>query len=103
MSGSLAEMALPDMVQILFHGRKTCALRIQAKKGSGEIHFADGQIVDARIGSVRGEDAFYQMLMLREGDFQLDPNAQASQRTIQSSPEALLLEGMRRVDEGLVG
>ena len=27
-SGSLAEMSLPDMVQILWHGRKTCALEI---------------------------------------------------------------------------
>jgi RimJ/RimL family protein N-acetyltransferase/CheY-like chemotaxis protein len=26
-SGSLTEMSLPDMIQILWHGRKTCALR----------------------------------------------------------------------------
>ncbi|MFO0614481.1 MAG: DUF4388 domain-containing protein [Polyangiaceae bacterium] len=102
-SGSLAEMSLPDMVQILFHGRKSCALRIQSKKGNGEIHFSEGQLVDARFGASRGEDAVYQMLSLKEGDFQIDPNAAApSQRTINVSPEALLLEGMRRVDEGIV-
>lgn len=102
-SGSLAEMSLPDMVQILFHGRKTCALRIQSKKGNGEIFFDSGQLVDARFGATRGEDAVYQMLSLREGDFQIDPNAGApAQRTINVSPEALLLEGMRRVDEGIV-
>ncbi len=102
-SGSLAEMALPDVVQILFHGRKTCALRVQTKKGNGEIFFTEGQIVDARLASLRGEDAFYQMLVVKEGDFQIDPNGQATQRTINGSPEALLLEGMRRSDEGLVG
>ena len=40
------------------------------------------------------------MLGLSEGDFVLDPNFVAPQEVIQASPEALLLEGMRRLDEG---
>jgi response regulator RpfG family c-di-GMP phosphodiesterase len=99
-SGSLAEMSLPDMVQILWHGRKTCALRIRANGSSGEIDFADGQVVNARYDATQGEDAFYKMIALREGDFQLDPAYKPSARTITASPEALLLEGMRRLDEG---
>ena len=101
-SGSLAEMGLPDMVQILWHGRKTCALKINAKGQAGEIDFADGQIVHATWGSLKGEDAFYKMLALREGDFRLDPTYTPSIRSIQASPEGLLLEGMRRLDEGTV-
>lgn len=101
-SGSLAEMGLPDMVQILWHGRKTCALKINAKGQAGEIDFADGQIVHATWGSLKGEDAFYKMLALREGDFRLDPAYTPSIRSIQASPEGLLLEGMRRLDEGTV-
>ena len=101
-SGSLAEMGLPDMVQILWHGRKTCALKISAKGMAGEIDFADGQIVHATWGSIKGEDAFYKMLTLREGDFRLDPTYTPSIRSIQASPEGLLLEGMRRLDEGTV-
>jgi len=102
-AGSLAEMSLPDMVQILWHGRKTCALRIQANALSGEIDFADGQVVDARWDALRGEDAFYKMISLREGDFRLDPNfTPGPNRSIKASPEALLLEGMRRLDEASV-
>ncbi|MBK8253117.1 MAG: DUF4388 domain-containing protein [Polyangiaceae bacterium] len=101
-SGSLAEMGLPDMVQILWHGRKTCALKINAKGLNGEIVFADGQIVHATWGSLKGEDAFYKMLALREGDFRLDPSYTPTVRSIQASPEGLLLEGMRRLDEGTV-
>lgn len=99
-AGSLAEMSLPDMVQILWHGRKTCALRIRSQTKSGEIEFTDGQVVNARWESVRGEEAFYQMLSLREGDFRLDPSFKPKGRAINASPEALLLEGMRRIDEG---
>jgi len=39
------------------------------------------------------------MLRLEDGDFSLDPNFTAPQQVIQASPEALLLEGMRRLDE----
>ncbi len=102
-SGSLTEMSLPDMVQILWHGRKTCALRINGGAISGEIDFSDGQVVDARWDALRGEDAFYKMLTLREGDFRLDPTYKPpATRSIQASPEALLLEGMRRLDEASI-
>jgi response regulator RpfG family c-di-GMP phosphodiesterase len=101
-SGSLAEMSLPDIVQILWHGRKTCALRITSRASSGEIEFTDGQVVNARWDQVRGEDAFYRLITLRDGDFRLDPTFRPTTRTIQASPEALLLEGMRRFDESSV-
>ncbi len=100
-SGSLSEMGLPDMVQVLFHGRKSGNLRIRAREGSGEIHFLDGSVVNALWGEQRGEDAFYAMLKLRDGEFGLDPAFKASSRVIHASCEALLLEGMRRMDEGI--
>jgi response regulator RpfG family c-di-GMP phosphodiesterase len=102
-SGSLREMSLPDMVQVLFHGRKSGNLKIRAPEGSGEIHFADGNVVNALWGELRGEDAFYAMVRLRDGEFGLDPAFKAPARVIHSSSEALLLEGMRRLDEGIGG
>ena len=100
-SGSLKEMGLPELVQVLFHGRKTGNLRIRSGQISGEIHFADGQIVNALFDKSRGADAFYQMLKLQDGEFGLDPSFVPQARIIQESPEALLLEGMRRLDEGI--
>jgi response regulator RpfG family c-di-GMP phosphodiesterase len=100
-SGSLREMGLPDMVQVLFHGRKTGKLEIRAPQGSGEIHFAEGNVVDARWRETRAEPAFYAMLKLTDGDFALDPSFRPGERVIHQSAEALLLEGMRRMDEGL--
>jgi len=98
-SGSLTEMALPDMVQILFHGRKSGKLVIHSDGKRGEIQFSDGQIFDASFGDVQREDAFYEMLRLQRGDFELDPNFRAGERKISLAPESLLLEGMRRLDE----
>ncbi|MEY4583344.1 MAG: hypothetical protein RL701_8047 [Pseudomonadota bacterium] len=98
-SGSLTEMALPDMVQILFHGRKSGKLVIHSDGKRGEIQFADGQIFDATFGESQREEAFYEMLRLQRGDFELDPNFRAGERKIELAPESLLLEGMRRLDE----
>lgn len=100
-SGSLREMGLPDMVQVLFHGRKSGNLRIRAPEGTGEIHFLEGNVVNALWGELRGESAFYAMLRLRDGEFALDPGFKAPSRVIHTSSEALLLEGMRRLDEGI--
>jgi response regulator RpfG family c-di-GMP phosphodiesterase len=98
-SGSLSEMGLPDMVQVLWHGRKTGSLKIRSSANTGEIHFVEGAIYNALYANLRGEEAFYAMLSLNEGDFALDPNFRAPQQVVQPSPEALLLEGMRRLDE----
>jgi response regulator RpfG family c-di-GMP phosphodiesterase len=98
-AGSLLEMGLPDMVQVLWHGRKSGSLKIRSGANAGEIHFVDGAIYNALYSNLRGEEAFYAMLALNEGDFVLDPNFRAPQQVVQASPEALLLEGMRRQDE----
>jgi response regulator RpfG family c-di-GMP phosphodiesterase len=98
-SGSLKEMGLPEIIQILWHGRKTGRLKIKVLSESGEIHFVNGSIFNALWASLRGEEAVYAMLRIEDGEFALDPNFTAPQQVIQASPEALLLEGMRRLDE----
>jgi response regulator RpfG family c-di-GMP phosphodiesterase len=98
-SGALSEMGLPEIVQILWHGRKTGRMKVRSGGESGEIHFVNGAIFNALWGSLRGEEAFYGMLRLAEGEFALEPTFVAPQQLIQASPEALLLEGMRRLDE----
>jgi response regulator RpfG family c-di-GMP phosphodiesterase len=99
-SGSLTDMAIPDLVQILAQGRKTGRLRITAPGGrTGEVHFLDGRLVNAACDGRTGEEAFYAMLSIEQGTFALDPDFRPATVLIQASAEALLLEGMRRIDE----
>ncbi len=99
-SGSLSEMSLPDVVQVLANGRKTGRLRVRSSGRDGEIDFSDGAVWDARFGEQRAHEAFYSMLLLSDGEFTLDPDTRPTQRVINDSAESLLLEGMRRLDEG---
>ncbi len=98
-AGSLKEMALPDLVQILAQGRKSGKLAIDSDGKSGEVYFDTGKIVHAAFGPLTGEKAFYEMLAIVDGRFALDPSTAATQRTIEGNPEMLLLEGLRQLDE----
>jgi DNA-binding response OmpR family regulator len=99
-SGNLREMGLPELVQVLSQGRKGGKLKIKSGNDLGEIHFAEGEVVNALWGKMRGEEAFYAMLKLQDGDFGLDPGFKPQGRVINENAESLLLEGMRRLDEG---
>jgi response regulator RpfG family c-di-GMP phosphodiesterase len=98
-SGSLKEMSLPDLVQILSHGRKSGQLKLTMGSHRGEIHFVSGEIHNALFDNQRGQEAFFQMLKYKDGNFVLDPDFKASSREIEMTAEMLLLEGMRVLDE----
>ena len=84
---------------MLGQGRKTGCLRLVSQHRMGEIYFGEGLIIHAAFAKVEGEEAFYQMLLLKEGDFKFDPAGKPAKKTMQASIESLLLEGMRRMDE----
>ena len=98
-SGSLAELALPDLAQILAQGRKTGKLTLRFGSDEAEVFFDAGEIVHARHRDVEGQDAFYELLGVADGSFSLDPGAVSKMHTIKAGVESLILEGLRRLDE----
>lgn len=99
-AGSLSEMGLPDLVQILGAGQKNGRLALKSGEHAGEVHFNSGRIVHAIFDdTLVGEDAFYELLELSSGSFELDPGFPPAEETIQASAESLILEGFRRLDE----
>jgi response regulator RpfG family c-di-GMP phosphodiesterase len=98
-TGSLQEMALPELVQILHQGRKSGLLQLDSGGQQGRIFFKEGAIVDVLWRSLRGEEAFYALVGIESGQFMIDPSVAPQQETVRASPEMLLLEGMRRLDE----
>ncbi len=97
-SGSLADMGVVDLVQAFEMGRKTGIIHIRGDK-SGTLFFREGKVVDAEIGSARGEGAFYRMLHNGNGLFEVQFAPVERPELINVSTQALLLEGARRLDE----
>jgi len=100
-SGSLSEMSLPDIIQILGAGRKTGKILLKNNGQSAEILMEDGRIVNAFVDQLKGEEAFYKILYWNSGTFIVDPTVQITERLINMSNDSLLLEGYRRMDEAL--
>lgn len=98
-AGSLKDLALPDLMQILFHGRKSGKVSVKSSGREGQLHFQEGRMVHALLDELAGEEAVYEMLAFNEGSFALDPTFQPTTTTIQASPEMVILEGLRRLDE----
>ena len=98
-SGSLQEMALPDLIQMIANGRKNGILRVRNGASQGELMFQDGSIHDARFGELSRAEAVYELLRLTDGDFTLEPQTTPVQDVIGIPTHHLLLEAMRRLDE----
>ncbi len=98
-AGNLADMGLVDLVQTLEMGRKTGVLRVRDEGRTAAIWFREGRILDAELGGLGGEPAFYRLLNWQEGDFTIDFQDVDRGERIGLATQALLLEGLRRVDE----
>ncbi len=97
--GRLKDMGLVDIIQIFNAERKTVAIHLGSDMGYGRVYVKDGNIVHATYRDFTGTAAFYQMLAWKDGEFEVEPDAVAPDKTIDGSPEALILEGLRRLDE----
>ncbi len=100
-SGSLSEMSVVDLLQTIDVSRKSGVLTLISADGQeGMISFDSGAVINAAVEDLVGEDAVYRQLLWRDGAFDLQfRRVSLSERTVHRTTQALLMEGMRRLDE----
>ncbi|MEM7137405.1 MAG: DUF4388 domain-containing protein [Myxococcota bacterium] len=100
-SGSLAEMSVVDLLQTIDVSRKSGVLNLKRDDGDqGMISFDSGAVIHAAVEDLGGEDAVYRLLLWRDGSFDLEfRKVSLVERTVHRATQALLMEGMRRLDE----
>src|SRR3954453_20081634 len=103
MSGSIEEIPLPDLLQLLSTSKKSGVVALRSDWGTGRIYLRKGQIYFATIDEsfdVGPRKAMFRMLTWTQGFFELEPpDERAVLEEIQDSTEGLLMEGMRQLDE----
>jgi hypothetical protein len=97
--GSLAELHLPDIIQLVSVSGKTGVFRLTEGSHEGEIYLRKGRIVHAELGDLMGEEAVYSLAIWREGEFRFDTGVPAPRQTIEKGNTSLLMEAARRLDE----
>ncbi len=101
MAGQLSEMPPAELFQALNVNQKTGLLELNLPRGPAEVVFREGELVGARFNDKGDKDAFYEILMQKEGRFKFShgiPDKYAD------APELgnfmwLLMEGARMQDE----
>ena len=97
--GSLAELHLPDIIQLISVSGKTGVFHLSDGGLKGKIYLHDGKIVHAQLEDAFGEEAVYALAIWSQGDFRFEPGVPTDQRTISKSNTSLLMEAARRLDE----
>src|SRR5262249_20547600 len=103
MSGSVEEIPLPDLLQLLSTSKKSGVLAVRSTFGLGKIYLRKGQIYYASIDdnfTGTPENAIARLLNWVDGSFELEPPDERQViEEITESTEGLLMEGMRQIDE----
>lgn len=101
-SGTLKQMGIPDIIQILSLNQRTGNLYITSeneKKKEAIVALKEGKIINAKIDKATSVKAFYRILNIQEGYFKFIPSDPELPEEIKESTDSLLMEGLRQNDE----
>jgi len=103
--GSLAALGVATVLQVVAQENKTGKVIFEGPGGSAEIAVMEGHPLCAELPDLGlyGEDVVYAVLGWEAGSFNFVAEPPECHRNIEASMQGLLLEGARRIDEGLVG
>ncbi len=103
MTGTIDEVPLVDLLQLFATSKKSGVLAITRDDEVGKVFLRKGQVVYASINDsaeIRATKSIYRLLTWESGVFELlPPDEREFDEELTLSTEALLMEGMRQLDE----
>jgi hypothetical protein len=102
MNGQLSDLHLSELIEFFCNQRKTGRLKVDYALAPGVFFIKDGELVDAKVGTLNGKDAVFFALTLPSAAFDFSAGMNSSRRTINESWASVVLEGLRRIDEGVM-
>jgi CheY-like chemotaxis protein len=91
--------SLMDLIQIECLSQNSTVLRITRGTLEGRVWVQGGDVIDAELQDLRGEEAFKQIFGWKTGHFEILPGEPQHPRTIYNSYESLLLDSAQSFDE----
>src|ERR1051326_8885919 len=94
--GSLKELPLPDIIQLVSVSGKTGKFTLSREHERGFIYLKNGQLAPALGGVPGGEGASPRLAIWNPGEFQFSPSEEPDRQTITKSNTNLVDEKERR-------
>ena len=101
LTGQLNDLSLSELIEFFCNQRKTGRLKVDYALAPGVFFIKEGELVDAKIGALNGAEAIYFALTLPSAAFDFSAQVQSQRRTINDPWTRVVLEGLRRIDEGI--
>jgi DNA-binding response OmpR family regulator len=98
-AGQLGQLDVTKILSMIEPLRLTGILRVADGKRAGSVHFVDGSVRHSELNDIEGADALFLLFHLKGGAFRFDLSPPTPKRTIEGNTMALLLEGLRQMDE----
>ena len=92
LTGHLNEYPLSDLISILRRQRKTGRLLIEYSISPCSLYFAEGDLVDAQLGSMGGLQAVLVALSQPNASFNFNPLIQPPRQSINDSSQKVIFE-----------
>ena len=99
--GTLHNVSSGMFLQLVEMEQKTCTIRLEDKSTGkkGILFFNEGELLDARVNELHGEDAAYQVFSWDQVNLSIQNGCALKENRIQSDMQHLVLEAARRKDE----
>ena len=101
LAGSMEQLAMPDLLQILSLNRTDGILALSSPPDDGSIVLDHGRIVHAECDAASGVKALYRMLGWVAASFRLIPRepGREDERTIDAPTARLIMDGLVSLDQ----
>jgi CheY-like chemotaxis protein len=102
--GRLHNVSSGMFLQLVEMEQKTCTIRLEDKSTGkkGILFFLEGELLDARVNALKGEDAAYEVLSWEQVNLSIQNGCVVKEKRIHSEMQYLILEAARRRDENIV-
>jgi CheY-like chemotaxis protein len=99
LSGSIKDLPVVDLLQSFEASGKSGTVAFVSATERAALWFRDGRVVDAELGSLRGEEAVYRLLVWTEATFAVELGPVEREDVVEVQISALIMDGLRRADE----
>src|SRR5215471_4111467 len=101
LTGELTDLSLAELIEFFCNQRKTGRLMVEYPHAPAYFYLQSGAVVHASIGVLRGIEAVYYALTQSNASFKFSSSIEAPEITINQPWTSVVLEGLRRMDEGI--
>ncbi|MGE5048451.1 MAG: response regulator [Deltaproteobacteria bacterium] len=99
LTGGVRDLGLLDLFQSLDNWKRSAIVVCEGPGQTARVWVRDGQVIDAELGTLEGEAAFWRLMTWESGEFRVEFAPFSREARIEGGTQGVLMEAMRRVDE----